>query len=39
VPFGAFVQANHETPKTSSNVRRSLDAIYLRPAKNQQGGH
>jgi hypothetical protein len=39
VPFGAFVQANHETSKTSSNVTRTLDAIYLRPAQNQQGGH
>ena len=39
VPFGAYVQANHETAKTSSNVARTLDAIYLRPAQNQQGGH
>jgi hypothetical protein len=39
VPFGAFVQANHETTKTNSNVTRTLDAIYLRPAQNQQGGH
>jgi hypothetical protein len=40
VPFGAFVQANHESTKTtSSNVTRALDAIYLRPVQNQQGGH
>jgi hypothetical protein len=39
VPFGAYVQANHETAKTSSNVARTLDVIYLRPAQNQQGGH
>jgi hypothetical protein len=39
VPFGAYVQANHESTKTSSNVTRTLDAIYLRPAQNQQGGH
>jgi hypothetical protein len=40
VPFGACVQANHETVKTTnSNVTRTLDAIYLRPAQNQQGGH
>jgi hypothetical protein len=39
VPFGAYVQANHETVKTKSNVTRTLDAIYLRPAQNQQGGH
>jgi hypothetical protein len=39
VPFGAYMQANHERTKTSSNVTRTLDAIYLRPAQNQQGGH
>jgi hypothetical protein len=39
VPFGAFVQANHESTKMSSNVTRILDAIYLCLAQNQQGGH
>jgi len=39
VPFGAYVQANHKTVKTNSNITRTLDAIYLRPAQNQQGGH
>ena len=39
VPFGAYVQANHETNRTNSNATRTLDAIYLRPAQNQQGGH
>ena len=39
VPYGAFVQANHETNQTSSNITRTLDAIYLRPATNMQGGH
>jgi hypothetical protein len=40
VPFGAYVQANHhETNRTNSNTTRALDAIYLRPAQNQQGGH
>jgi hypothetical protein len=39
VPFGAYVQANHESTKTSSNVTRTLDTIYLCPAQNQQGGH
>jgi hypothetical protein len=38
-PFGAYVQANHETNRTNSNATRTLDAIYLRPAQNQQGGH
>jgi hypothetical protein len=32
VPFGAYIQANHESTKTSSNVTRTLDSIYLRPA-------
>jgi hypothetical protein len=39
VPFGAYVQANHESTKTSSNVTRTLDTNYLCPAQNQQGGH
>jgi hypothetical protein len=39
VPFGAYVQANHETNQTNSNAARTLDAIYLRPAINMQGGH
>jgi hypothetical protein len=39
VPFGAHVQANHETVKMNSNVTRILDAICMRPAQNQQGGH
>jgi hypothetical protein len=39
VPFGAYVQANHKSLKASSNVTRTLDAIYLHPAQNQQGGH
>jgi hypothetical protein len=38
VPFGSYVQANHESTKTSSDVTRTLDVIYLRPAQNQQGG-
>ena len=39
VPCGAYVQANHESTRTSSNTTGMLDAIYLRPAQNQQGGH
>ena len=39
VPFGAYVQVDHKTMKTNSNITRTLDAIYLRPAQNQQGGH
>ena len=39
VPFGAYVQANHEMNRTNSNANRTLDAIYLCPARTQQGGH
>jgi hypothetical protein len=39
VPFGAYVQANHETNQTNSNAARKIDAIYLCPAINMQGGH
>jgi hypothetical protein len=39
VPFGAYVQTNHETNRTNSNATRTSDAIYLQPAQNQQGGH
>jgi hypothetical protein len=39
VPFGAYMQANHETNQTNSNASRTLDAIYLRPVNSMQGGH
>jgi hypothetical protein len=39
VPFGTYVLASHKSTKMSSNVTRTLDAIWLRPAQNQQGGH
>jgi hypothetical protein len=39
VPFGAYVQANHETNQTNSNASRTIDAIYLRPVNSMQGGH
>jgi hypothetical protein len=39
VPFGAYVQANHETNQTNSNAARTIDTIYLCPAINMQGGH
>jgi hypothetical protein len=35
-PFGAYVQANHETNQTNSNASRK---IYLKPVKSMQGGH
>ena len=37
VPFGAYVQATIKT--TNANVPRTIDAIYLRPKRNLQGGH
>jgi hypothetical protein len=39
VPFGAYIKANHKTNQTNSNAAWTLDAIYLRPALNMQGGH
>jgi hypothetical protein len=38
VPFGAYVQANHEMNQTNSNAAWTIDAIYLRPALYMQGG-
>ena len=39
IPFGTYVQANHETNPTNTNAPRTLDAIYLHPTDNIQGGH
>jgi hypothetical protein len=39
IPFGSFVQANHETDRTNSNIARTIDCIYLRPSNTIQGGH
>ena len=39
VPFGAYVQAHHENNPTNTNAARTIDAIYLRPNNNMQGGH
>ena len=39
VPCGAYVQACHETNPTNTNAPRTIDAIYLRPLRNIQGGH
>jgi hypothetical protein len=39
VPFGAYVQANQENTPTNAQAPRTIDAIYLRPMKNTQGGH
>jgi len=39
VPFGAYVQAYQENNPTNTNAPRTIDAVYLRPMKNKQGGH
>ena len=39
VPFGAYVQASHESDPSNTNDPRTIDAIYLRPIKSMQGGH
>ena len=39
VSFGAYVQAQTKPTYTNSNAPCTLDAIYLRPAQNMQGGH
>ena len=39
VPFGAYVQACNEPSPTNSQLPRTIDAIYLRPLNNIQGGH
>ena len=38
-PFGAYVQANHESNPHNMNVSRTRDGIYLCPNNNSQGGH
>jgi hypothetical protein len=39
VPFGAYIQANQENDPTNTLAPRTIDAIYLRPMNNLQGGH
>ena len=39
VPYGTYVQANHETNPTNTNAPRTLYAIYLHPTDKIQGGH
>ena len=38
-PFGAYVQAYHETNPHNTSVSRTRDGIYLCPNNNFQGGH
>ena len=39
MPFGAYVQANHESNPHNTNVSRTRDRTYLCPNNNFQGGH
>jgi hypothetical protein len=39
LPFGFYVQANHEPHPTYKNAPRTIDCIYLRSFPNIQGGH
>ena len=39
VPFGTYVQAINEPAPTNSQGPHTIDAIYLRPLSNIQGGH
>ena len=39
IPFGAYVQAYHHEEPINNNGPRTIDAIYLRPTHNKQGGH
>jgi hypothetical protein len=39
VPFGAYVQAVQENNPKNTNAPRTIEAIYLRPSNNIQGGH
>jgi hypothetical protein len=39
IPFGAYVQANDEPDPLNTPQACTLDAIYLRPMTNIQGGH
>ena len=37
--FGEYVQAHHENLNTNDMKERTIDAIYLCPNNNMQGGH
>ena len=39
MPFGAYVQAYHESNPHNTSVSRTRDGIYLHPNNNFQGGH
>ena len=37
--LGTYVQANQDNDPTNTQAPRTIDAIYLRPMNNIQGGH
>ena len=37
--FGEYVQAGQQNDPTNTPIERTIDAIYMRPNDNQQGGH
>ena len=39
VPFGTYVLAHDEPKPSNTPEARAIDAIYLRPLSNKQGGH
>ena len=39
IALGQYVQAHNDPKPKNTNAPRTLDAIYLRPSKNKQGGH
>jgi len=39
IPFGTYVQVNQENNPKNTLAPRTIDAIYLRPMQNVQGGH
>ena len=38
-PLGTYVQATQRNNPTNTNAPRTIDAIYLKPMANDQGGH
>jgi len=39
LPFWKYLQARTNPKQTNSNFPRTLDAMYICPAQNTQGGH
>jgi len=37
--FGEYLQAHHQNQPTNTMAERTINAIYLQPNDNTQGGH